>query len=218
MLSLGLSRSASFAALAIATLVITSGPAATAKAASSNNLLVVGEARWLGDVVRLTQKDEDNFDALSGAAWLNHQIRVVDGFDATFDIRIRPARAPEDEFIWGDGMAFVIQRSSRGTRALGGGGSSLGYGGPLERPMHREGIANSLAVEFDLYRTDEDLFPGGPDPDSNHISVQSQGTAHNSANHLYSLASTSDIPNLGDGAIRNGNGQLRPGHPYGQPQ
>lgn len=50
----------------------------------------------------------------------------------------------------GDGFAFVMHSDPNDTRALGGLGSSMGYGG----------LRNSLAVEFDTWfnAEDGDLF------------------------------------------------------------
>ena len=63
----------------------------------------------------------------------------------------------------------------------------MGYGG----------IRNSLAVEFDTFYNHEEL-----EQYENHISVQSRGwREENDANQMFSLGSTSEIPDLTDGEI-----------------
>jgi len=66
----------------------------------------------------------------------------------------------------GDGLAFVIQRSLRTTGALGSSGFAIGY----------DGIANSIAFEFDFF---SNLDIG--DPSHIHFSVHSAGTGTNHA-------------------------------------
>ena len=48
----------------------------------------------------------------------------------------------------GDGMTFVIQNAASGPKAIGPGGSSLGYS---YGPTQAGAILNSLAIKFDLY-------------------------------------------------------------------
>jgi hypothetical protein len=92
-------------------------------------------------------------------------------------------------------LAFLVQDS--GLSALAGAGRGLGYGhwgGGGGAP----GIPRSLAVEFDTYQNTE-LDWG--DPNGNHVSVHTGGTAANSAKEAYSLGSTISIPNLSDGLV-----------------
>lgn len=56
-------------------------------------------------------------------------------------MRARACRYESCATHGGDGFAFVLQRDPNGTAALGAGGRGLGY----------EGIANSVAVEFDTW-------------------------------------------------------------------
>jgi hypothetical protein len=99
----------------------------------------------------------------------------------------------------GDGFAFVVQNASlrfpRGL-ALGDGGGGIGY----------NGIANSLAVEFDTLQNPPGEFEGElGDPNGNHISIQTRGTLPNSAGSTFSLGSTTQgppaIPLLADGNV-----------------
>jgi peptide-N4-(N-acetyl-beta-glucosaminyl)asparagine amidase len=96
-----------------------------------------------------------------------------------------------DNAIGGDGLAFVLRNTLDPVQVSGGAG--LGY----------EGIPNSLAVEFDTWWNDLALlgFENRNDPNGNHISVQTRGTAPNSADHLYSRGTTTAIPNLSDGNV-----------------
>jgi hypothetical protein len=122
----------------------------------------------------------------SGAAWFVAKQQVEDGFSMSFDMRITqvtPSRG-------GDGLAFVFQNAN--DIALGVNASGMGY----------EGIANSLAVEFDTYQNSAAEFEGTvADPNANHVSVQSRGGWwHNNADPVYSLGAATDIPYLADGA------------------
>lgn len=71
-------------------------------------------------------------------------------------------------------MAFVLQRSQRGTIAVGSDGCGIGY----------EGIPRSIAIEFDTWQTVDRC----EDPSSNHISVHTRGPLPNSSHHSNSLA------------------------------
>jgi hypothetical protein len=82
-----------------------------------------------------------------GAAWHPSKQTLADGFDAKFQFRLTPSGTRV-----ADGFAFLIQNV--GTAAIGG--SPLGY----------DGLANSLAVEFDT-RTGPQNVP--------HVSVQPNG-------------------------------------------
>ncbi len=109
-----------------------------------------------------------------GAAWFAEQQAVQYGFETQFQFQITGGLA--------DGFAFVIQNSSPNALGLMGGG--LGY----------HDIQNSLAVEFDTW-----LNP--PDPDSNHVSVQTRGTDPNTYHLDYSLGFTSPIADMSDGSV-----------------
>lgn len=83
-------------------------------------------------------------------------------------------------------LAFVIQ--GEGLNALGDYGKGMGY----------SGINNSLAIEFDTYFNHEEN-----DPYENHISIHTSGWRDPiSANHVYSLGHTTNIPDLTDGIFK----------------
>ena len=119
--------------------------------------------------------NSDGSDA-AGAAWLATPITVDRGFEATFQ--------------WSsssEGFAFVLQPGSN--TALGGNFGNLGYGG----------LANSLAIEFDMFQNGS----GFNDPDGNHISVHINGSAdeNDSANVLGRLDSGPLDFRLSDSAV-----------------
>ena len=111
------------------------------------------------------------------AAWFNVQQPVQNGFTTTFTFQLtNPSDTPAD------GIAFVIQNDTRKTGAIGfigGNGGALGYGDSDNNvdPSQGEGIANSLAIEFDTYQNGWDL------QNANHIAIQSCGTGPNTSHH-----------------------------------
>jgi len=147
---------------------------------SSFNL--VGNAELVGTTLRLTS---DDFLQVGGA-WRTPRESVAGGFSVEFTFRIRGIVS-----AGADGLAFVIQNSS--VDALGGLGGSLGYG-EARIEGDRNGIPNSVAIEFDT-------FPNGSDPNDNHVSVHTRGTNPNHSSESFSLGSTTEIPNLSNGAI-----------------
>jgi peptide-N4-(N-acetyl-beta-glucosaminyl)asparagine amidase len=157
----------------------------TRTAGMQNNfplLTLAGDAVLLEDRLRLTA-DQDN---QTGAAWLTNPSSVDQGFVTTVDWQILRS----DPAVGADGFAFVIQNDS--SSALGSGGSGIGY----------QGIANSLAVEFDTSQNPPEEFESGAgDPNGNHLSVQTRGTQPNSADPTYSRGFTTDIPVLSDGNV-----------------
>ena len=70
----------------------------------------------------------------------------VGGFLATFTYQAGGNKAA-------DGTAFVVQNDSRGATALGMNGGGLGYSGTNNASALGGGISNSVAVEFNLYKT-----------------------------------------------------------------
>ena len=144
-------------------------------------------ARACGPALRLTPSSARQ----SGAAWYRRKQNVREGFDTQFTFRIsNPSlRCDRQDDVntycrsrGADGLALVLQDES--PSALGRYGSGLGY----------DGIYNALAVEVDTY-FNYDLL----DVYENHVSVLTQGWRYNlSANHSYSLASTSRVPDLTD--------------------
>ncbi|WP_235033213.1 DUF4347 domain-containing protein [Rubripirellula obstinata] len=140
--------------------------------ASTAGLDFNGSARKLGNRLEITP------DSTSQAGSVFFESALTLGNDASFQ------SAFSFEFAGGtggaDGLTFAIQADPDGSSALGSSGGSLGY----------DGIANSVAIEFDTYRN------GGYDPNDNHVSIISGNTSNslrtvstdidlNSGNRLY---------------------------------
>jgi hypothetical protein len=109
-----------------------------------------------------------------GSVYYTNQVNVAAGFQTLFTLQILPPSGIPSA----DGMAFIVQNSS--VNALGNNDGQPGY----------EGIADSMAVEFDTFQNQH-----LSDPNSNHVGVQSCGTLPNSIDH----ASSCDLgiqPNL----------------------
>jgi len=151
---------------------------------STSGLSLQGAASQVGSVLRVSGTSGANGDA--GSAWSTTQQPVANGFSTTFRFQITQLTGINDDDgnNGGDGLAFVIQNSS-GT-ALGGDGGGMGY----------SGITNSVAVEFDTFRN-----ANIGDPNGNHISVHTCGTAANSNLEDHSLGIAANLPNMSDGNI-----------------
>ena len=133
---------------------------------STTGLTIFGGASVTGNVLRLTSSTPGP----PGFAWTSALHRVDSGFTTTFDFKI------SDPISGGaDGFAFVVQRTSIFAQGWGGGG--IGY----------HSIPNSLAVEFDTWQNvPSDGFGG--DPNDNHVSIHTAGTAPNSADEAHPSA------------------------------
>jgi hypothetical protein len=122
---------------------------------STAGLQLNGDAEQRGDRLRLVSNQSQ-----SGSAFTQDEvIRTDRSFTSRFVINMgfRPVQP-------GDGMAFVIHPN--GADSLGESGGGLGYAG----------IADSLAVEFDLFFNGE-----AGDPGQEHVGIMSEG---NQASHL----------------------------------
>lgn len=123
----------------------------------------------------------------AAGAWFPSRAFVEPGFTSTFAFQISPGV--------NEGFAFVIQNNP--ALAVGEGGKGLGY----------EGIANSVAIEFDARRNTEHLDLPAP-----HVSIHTRGAYANSASQAASLASApAGIFDFGDGAVHMVTIQYRPG-------
>jgi glucose/arabinose dehydrogenase len=132
--------------------------------------------------LRLTTNTGSQF----GAAWFAVPQSVGQGFSTTFTFSITNLGNGG-----ADGFAFVIQNSSANAIGGNGGGCTLGY----------DGLPNSVAVEFDTYQTSGTCVGNGNvnDPDDNHISIHTRGTAANSVMESASIGSYSPPVSMKNG-------------------
>jgi hypothetical protein len=117
-----------------------------------------------------------------GAAWFAAEKQfVADGFSTQFQIQMGVDHGTSAS----GGMAFVLQNSdSMAIDTLSNDISRLGY----------HGIANSLAIEFDIYESSNGDVDLGP----SHISIHTNGTDPNSSNESYSIGGFDTRPTLLD--------------------
>jgi len=148
--------------------------------ASVSGLTLNGQAAAIGPFIRVAPLGSFTV----GSFWRSDPQMVSTGFDTTFQFRIS---SPDTQKA--DGLAFLIQNS--GSNVLGSAGEGVGYGGTFA-----PGIADSLAIEFDVYHNSNQ-----GDPNDNHISIHTRGSDHNNENEAFSLGSTTNVPNLTDGNI-----------------
>ncbi len=131
---------------------------------TAGNLTFNGQASLNGTNLRLT----DGGTGEVASAWYNTKVNVQ-AFTQDFSFQMTNAR--------GDGMTFVIQNA--GTTAIGPGGSGLGYGAKM--PGGTLGIANSVAIKFDLYNSygegsnSTGLYTNGASPTIPAIDMLSSG-------------------------------------------
>lgn len=143
----------------------------------------VAKATWMSkNVLRLTKGNNPNnniFHPEASSAYFSLKQPVTTGFTTYFSFQMH---VPISQNGPGDGFAFLIQNSSStdstmgasgaGLTALGAGSSLAGAGG-----LGYAGIANSLAIEFDVK---QDPW----DPSANHVAVQSCGPNFNTPVHI----------------------------------
>lgn len=91
-------------------------------------------AELLNDAIRLTPRQGHR----TGTIFITepHRFTATTSFSTTFRLRMNPGGG-----TGADGMTFVVHNDPRGAATVGGGGSSMGYGG----------IRRSIAVAFDTY-------------------------------------------------------------------
>jgi hypothetical protein len=157
-------------------------------------MTMVGGAQKATSSIMLTPVAE----RLAGAAWVDAKQNVSLGFDTTIKIRI-----PERLGAGADGFALVIQNSA--PHPMGGTGGGIGYGD--NEPFGQPGIANSLAVELDLWNNSPTDWP---DLSNSHISVQSRGLLPNSPSQDYSLGSV-NVADPSDGLAHTMRVRYTPG-------
>ncbi len=125
-------------------------------------LSINGDAEVAGDKLRLVKTGDQAGSAFTEKTF----VKSDKSFRSKFMIKMH-----HTNFYPGDGMAFVLHADTE--TAVGEGGGGLGY----------SGIADSVAVELDLFKNDEQNDPSGP-----HVAVTSGGPS----NHIAS----SDAPGL----------------------
>jgi len=112
---------------------------------------------------------------LQGAMWYNQYVDIYNGFETEFKFRIPDGNQgtcdPDGSLPGADGFAFVIHNDGREFNARGETDWGIGY----------IGIANSIAIEFDLFRNDSLVN----DPNGNHIAVQTNRHDGNVPYHDY---------------------------------
>eukprot|EP00026_Physarum_polycephalum_P003463 Phypoly_transcript_03475.p1 GENE.Phypoly_transcript_03475~~Phypoly_transcript_03475.p1 ORF type:complete len:778 (+),score=103.78 Phypoly_transcript_03475:100-2334(+) len=139
----------------------------------STKISLVGAARFTGTSVHITPAS----NAQKGGVYIKELTQINKGFTIGFDFRMASRGA--------DGFAFVVHRDPRETQALGKEGNGVGY----------DGIARSVVVEFDTWKSDD-----CGDPSGNHVSIHTRGQEPNSSHHLHSLGSVNPSVVLNDGA------------------
>ena len=164
------------APLNVASVVIGGGdnPAAfdhSAGFAIHGDITANGSASFTGTRARLTSdrigEDGSMFIAFNSGVGISN-------FTTTFTFQVTPGFTFPN---LADGFTLTIQGNN--PTALGGDGGRLGYGG-----FGNEGIHNSIAVKFDLFKDagtstglySDGHFPGTPAPGSGDVLVSLQGT------------------------------------------
>ena len=153
-----------------------------------SDLRLLGNATIVTNRLRLTP----SLAGQRGGAWPPNKVRVKDGFETAFQFQIH-----QFGNTGADGFAFVIYNGDQPALGISGGG--MGYGG----------LPSSLVVEFDTYYN-----PEGSDPDGNHVSMHTRGTAPNSTDESAALERATPKVDLSDGGvhlayIRYSHGQLK---------
>ncbi len=157
---------------------------------STAGLNLKQQAGAIGPVLRVHDQIGTGGDNM-GAAWYSTPVSVVNGFDTTFEFNINGTGN-------GDGMAFVIQNDlvagyngMTGANAIGRHASACGYG-LFVSSAAGESIDNSIAIEIDHYRNDNQPAANPiRDPDDNHISIHTGGNAENQQIEAYSIGRAS---------------------------
>jgi len=136
------------------------------------------------NVLRLTVSPNEQ----SGFAWFSTKQFIRKGFQTQFQFQITDTVGNG-----GDGFSFTLQNESS-TCSIGNGGGGIGY----------VNIPNCISIEFDTHQN-----VGTPvnDTNDNHVSVNSLGTAANSADHYSATIGAAAIPiiTMKDGNIHTVN-------------
>jgi len=121
-------------------------------------LVCAGNAAVVGGALRLTPA----LPTQSGGAWLAVPVTLAPGigFSSSFTFRMHGGGGAEPA----DGLAFVLAADP----------TSLGHADRYGGSMGFEGVARTLAVEFDT-------FKNGEDASSNHVAINRDGVLTNDA-------------------------------------
>ncbi len=147
--------------------------------ADASGLQLLRDATIADGRLRLTDAVLD----VAGAAWRETQVDALGGFETQFTFQIS-----NPLYGGADGFAFVIQAASLNERVDLG--CALGY----------EGIANSIAIEFDRYLNTGCTPEPDPDPDAAHISIHTRGASPNDTAEAFSIGRVENVAALQDGA------------------
>lgn len=156
---------------------------------NTTGLTLNGTAKNVNNALQLTDTTANNE---AGSAFSNSAIGVGT-FSTTFTFQTTAGASTAD------GFAFVIQ--GLGATALGPSGGGLGYG--PDTPGATPGIANSIAIKFDLYNNAGEgvdstgLFTNGQSPTTGGIapstgSLDFTGTLDLHSGHVFSTTITYD--------------------------
>jgi hypothetical protein len=155
---------------------------------SAGGIVMNGSARLNGTRLRLT----DGGGTEAASAWYNVQANVQT-FTTDFSFQITPGSNPT-----ADGFTFVIEGNS--TSVLGPSGGGLGYG-PDSPTGTAAGIANSVAVKFDLYSNAGEginstgLYTNGASPTTPFVDLTGSGIDLHSG-HVFNVHMVYDGTNL----------------------
>ena len=130
----------------------------------------------------------DNANGLATSA-MDKTVQGVDTFHTAFDFTFGNTYSDTTVYQNGpgaDGFTFVLQNDPAKDTAVFGGGSNLGFGG----------MANSVAVKFDLWDNDEQLNAG---PINSSTGVYVEGDFPNDVPRI--------VPSTKPIVVRQGNGQ-----------
>ncbi|MDZ4680839.1 MAG: T9SS type A sorting domain-containing protein [Saprospiraceae bacterium] len=135
--------------------------------------VVNGDASSLGNECFQITPAQNN---QAGSVWSQNKISLANDFEFRADLNFG-----NKDSNGADGIAFVFQPVCTGLGSLGGG---IGY----------QGIAPSLAVEYDTYQNSVE----NNDPIQDHIALQRNGVLFHAAPSM--LAGVSLLPNIENGA------------------
>jgi hypothetical protein len=153
----------------------------------AGGIVMNGSAKLNGTRLRIT----DGGGTEAAAAWYNVQANIQT-FTTDFSFQITPGSNPT-----ADGFTFAIKGNS--TSVLGPSGGGLGYG--PDTPTGAAGIANSVAVKFDLYSNAGEginstgIYTNGASPTTPFVDLTGSGIDLHSG-HVFNVHMVYDGTNL----------------------